>query len=663
MKGKISKALATVLSLTMVFSIVLSSVPAKADPDGDIYRITAEDEASSESNRFYCSDPGYPSNPSWKNIVYDKSTQTLTLNNVNMSKLQLSIHGGSGSGEIHIKLTGNNKIGHLYVCFMKAVYFEGNGSLIINEPQNGVYFRPSAIRSEIGSMDGSTLCVTNYNIAADTTLTLYGDTKNDPPYQMETGSLYYWCNITDKLVQFDTSKMITYGGQVSPAVAWKPVQNEEKNYTDDPETGKIQFARIDIPIKNLYIKKNDAGIATVSENNLWAGFTNGYGFTYGTPLEKGANGWMLGEDYDTLLSVDNYSQVSANTVFLDDMPYNATNDTFTIKHPSVVNNADSYLFSKNNESYALFRMGDVVDANLMTIADISGHIDHWTYAKVNNGVVSDLVSINYEKGDSYPASAAWSYMKGQNFSCKQKVVSTYYSNELWLSNTKITFSPKQTANVSNVTQASIKGAEYKITVDKDGSKTAEYVKTDDSKVKTATVPETVETADGKATVTSIASNAFANCKNLTSVNMPKTIEQIGAGAFQNCAKLTSVNIPAGTKTIGKNAFKNCKAMKSVKFKGNNVETIESGAFSGCKKLTNVTVTKNVKSIKANAFAGTGKLTKVTIKSKSVKIAKNAFKGHKNTKVYISKKLKGKAKTNFVKMLTKAGFKKKNIKAK
>ena len=59
-------------------------------------------------------------------------------------------------------------------------------------------------------------------------------------------------------------------------------------------------------------------------------------------------------------------------------------------------------------------------------------------------------------------------------------------------------------------------------------------------------------------------DAFAYCKQLTSVTLPDSITSIGGGAFLACSQLTSVTLPE------------------------SVVRIEDGAFSGCTELTSVT---------------------------------------------------------------------------
>jgi len=60
-----------------------------------------------------------------------------------------------------------------------------------------------------------------------------------------------------------------------------------------------------------------------------------------------------------------------------------------------------------------------------------------------------------------------------------------------------------------------------------------------------------------STVTSIAYAAFAGCKNLTSVMMPRGITEIAYMQFANCTGLQKVGIPSSVTAICEGAFYNC----------------------------------------------------------------------------------------------------------
>ncbi len=74
------------------------------------------------------------------------------------------------------------------------------------------------------------------------------------------------------------------------------------------------------------------------------------------------------------------------------------------------------------------------------------------------------------------------------------------------------------------------------------------------------IPTAVNQGNAKSgfKVVSIDANAFANCTELTSVNIPKTIKNIGDEAFANCTNLTSVTLNANDPnkiTMGNDVFK------------------------------------------------------------------------------------------------------------
>lgn len=70
-------------------------------------------------------------------------------------------------------------------------------------------------------------------------------------------------------------------------------------------------------------------------------------------------------------------------------------------------------------------------------------------------------------------------------------------------------------------------------------------------------------------VEAIGNYAFANCKNLTSINLPKVLKTIGDGAFYS-SSLKSVDVPQSVASIGKAAFTDCLSLWKVKI--NNPQT-------------------------------------------------------------------------------------------
>ena len=168
------------------------------------------------------------------------------------------------------------------------------------------------------------------------------------------------------------------------------------------------------------------------------------------------------------------------------------------------------------------------------------------------------------------------------------------------------------------------------------------------------IPSTVTKDDVEYTVTSIASNAFYNSPQMTSVTIPKSVNTIKyqSGFFYNCNKLASIVveegnpkydsregcnalietasnkllygtnnsfIPNSITTIGVAAFqkRNFTALNIP----NSVTTIEDGAFSGCPELTSVYIGTGLENFGEYIFDECDKLKTVEIHSNAL-VSKN-----------------------------------------
>ncbi|MCF7674164.1 MAG: leucine-rich repeat protein, partial [Akkermansiaceae bacterium] len=128
-----------------------------------------------------------------------------------------------------------------------------------------------------------------------------------------------------------------------------------------------------------------------------------------------------------------------------------------------------------------------------------------------------------------------------------------------------------------------------------------------------------------SSVTSIASNAFDGCSELTSVTIPPSVTSIGDFAFRGCRGLTSVTIPSGVTSISNLAFAACAGLMSVTIPS-SVTSIGNGAFQRCGGLTSVTIPSGVTSIGSNAFYGCTGLASVTLPASLTSIGNGAFLG-------------------------------------
>lgn len=64
-------------------------------------------------------------------------------------------------------------------------------------------------------------------------------------------------------------------------------------------------------------------------------------------------------------------------------------------------------------------------------------------------------------------------------------------------------------------------------------------------------------------LTSIGKQAFYNCWNLSSINLPNTVASIGSWAFGYCPLLTELDVSTNLETIGENAFYGCSALEKL----------------------------------------------------------------------------------------------------
>ncbi|SDO61842.1 Leucine rich repeat-containing protein, partial [Prevotella communis] len=82
-----------------------------------------------------------------------------------------------------------------------------------------------------------------------------------------------------------------------------------------------------------------------------------------------------------------------------------------------------------------------------------------------------------------------------------------------------------------------------------------------------------------STVTSIGSDAFYSCSDMTSVTLPEGLTAIGGTAFASCSSLTSITIPSTVTSIGDMAFIFCSVMSDVYIYAPSLTTYGADAFN------------------------------------------------------------------------------------
>lgn len=125
------------------------------------------------------------------------------------------------------------------------------------------------------------------------------------------------------------------------------------------------------------------------------------------------------------------------------------------------------------------------------------------------------------------------------------------------------------------------------------------------------------------TVTTIGDFAFYNCANMTSVTLPAALVSIGNYSFEGCSDLTNIVLPATVTCIGTETFGYCTSLASVTLSG-SLTNIGFGEFSDCANLTNVTLLNGVASIGDYAFSGCSLLNNFTIPGGVTNIGYGAF---------------------------------------
>ena len=124
-------------------------------------------------------------------------------------------------------------------------------------------------------------------------------------------------------------------------------------------------------------------------------------------------------------------------------------------------------------------------------------------------------------------------------------------------------------------------------------------------------------------VTSIAPEAFIDCKKLWSVIIPDTVTEIGDYAFSGCDQLSDVEIPYSVTSIGEGAFLNCAAISHIDLPEGLAE-IRDNTFEGCSDLWRITIPSTVEKIGSEAFYRCQMLKQFTLPKSLKVIGESAF---------------------------------------
>ncbi len=136
---------------------------------------------------------------------------------------------------------------------------------------------------------------------------------------------------------------------------------------------------------------------------------------------------------------------------------------------------------------------------------------------------------------------------------------------------------------------------------------------DNLTIKEVVLPDTIRIINYKA---------FANCKNLETINFPDNLETIGDYAFTTCHSLKSIDLK-NVKKLGECAFQLCISLEEIYVPG-SVATVPDHAFHGCHSVKTLTFGEGVKKIESTAALNSFSIEKITIPKSVTEIGEYAL---------------------------------------
>ncbi len=124
--------------------------------------------------------------------------------------------------------------------------------------------------------------------------------------------------------------------------------------------------------------------------------------------------------------------------------------------------------------------------------------------------------------------------------------------------------------------------------------------------------------------TSIGRDAFVDCRNIVSIDVPDSVKSIGANAFRECNRLVDISIPDGVTEISDGAFQGCCSLETISIP-DSVTTIGTGSFQGCNMLQSITIPDSVTTIGTGSFQDCNMLQSITIPGSVTSIGADAFR--------------------------------------
>lgn len=145
------------------------------------------------------------------------------------------------------------------------------------------------------------------------------------------------------------------------------------------------------------------------------------------------------------------------------------------------------------------------------------------------------------------------------------------------------------------------------------------------------------------TVMAIEETAFGQCTSLSSIKLSNELRNIGPQAFSGCTALASITIPDSVEQIEQRTFCDCTALKTVTFgatsrdaSSSNLRIIGQCAFQNCTSLVNITLPSKLEIIAEDAFTNCTSLISITIPQSVNHVENNVFIGCSSLKEFNGK---------------------------
>lgn len=117
-------------------------------------------------------------------------------------------------------------------------------------------------------------------------------------------------------------------------------------------------------------------------------------------------------------------------------------------------------------------------------------------------------------------------------------------------------------------------------------------------------------------VTTLPSNVFQNCKNLTTSFDLSNITTINGNAFDGCEKIPSF-ILGVINSIGAYVFRNCKKITSMDFSNSTFSTLSASTFAGCTSLQSIALPSSLTGIATECFRNCTSLLEIDLSNSSL----------------------------------------------